>query len=95
MSSAGLYARRNRGDVGQRDILDLERSPSSGGLERSHRRRRNPCTRFLYSELGCAIEMIVAFLVVGLFLGYMILHHQQRKVRPISNQSCLNPATGQ
>jgi hypothetical protein len=88
MSTSGLHARKNRGDLVQRDMLDSERSPSSGEMERSHRRRRNPCNRFLCSEVGCAIEMIAAFLVVGLVLGYLILHHQQRKVRIVPNPNC-------
>jgi hypothetical protein len=80
MSGTGLHARKKREDYGTREQTDEEKSPSSGGLDRSHRRRRNPFTRFLRSEVGCAIEMVVAFLVVGLVLGYLILHHQQRKV---------------
>lgn len=81
MSSVGLYSRKKRDEFGSTDVVKgLEQSPSSGGLDRSHRRRRNPLSRFLRSEVGCALEMVLAFLVVGLLMGYVILGHQKRKV---------------
>lgn len=81
--STGLHARKkiapNDGDAD----IEIQRSQSNeGGADRSHRRYRF-FRRFVRSEVGCAIEAVVAFLVVGLFLGYVMMHHQRRKVRTL------------
>lgn len=77
--STGLHARKriqHDNDSNGR----LYSSPTSGGLSRYHKARNRCFPRFFRSELGCAIEAIIGFLIFGLFLGYFILHHQHRKV---------------
>jgi hypothetical protein len=85
--STGLHARKKQmypsapGDDQGPDVEEQEmnKAPVSGGIDRVHR-RRSSFMRFIQSEVGCAIEMVVVFLIAGLFLGYLMLHHQQRKV---------------
>ena len=36
--------------------------------------------RFVQSEVGCAIEIIIGFLIFAFFLVYFITHHRHRKV---------------
>mmetsp|Transcript_4165 Transcript_4165/g.10071 ORF Transcript_4165/g.10071 Transcript_4165/m.10071 type:complete len:455 (-) Transcript_4165:28-1392(-) len=43
-------------------------------------RRQSFLRRLFRSEVGCAIEAIMAFLFFGFVLGYLMLHHQHRKV---------------
>jgi hypothetical protein len=77
MSKVGLYARKR----GQNDDIEqnIPTAPVSGGSTR-HNGRNRILPGFLRSELGCAIEAIVAFLLFGLFLGFFMLQHQHRKV---------------
>ena len=86
----GLHSRKK--NANQDDGFDLEAPRSTKGRGRdddevkTHGRisfRR----RLVQSEVGCAIEAIICFLIFGLFLGYLISHHQQRKVR-VSFVSC-------
>lgn len=36
--------------------------------------------RVVQSEVGCALEAVIAFVVIGLFIAYICLHHHHRKV---------------
>ena len=36
--------------------------------------------RVVHSEVGCALEAVVAFVIIGLFIAYVCLHHHHRKV---------------
>ena len=82
--SSRLHSRKK--PLNQDDGPDLEvqksQSPSSGGGgdDKTHR-RTTFLGRLVRSEIGCAIKVIIGFLLFGLFLGYVILHNQQRKVR--------------
>ncbi len=77
--STGLHARKRvHQEHGSSDPIPS--TPSSGGLFRFPKARNRFLPRFLRSELGCAVEAIIGFLVFGLFLGYFVLHHQHRKV---------------
>lgn len=80
MSSRGLHARKRlNDDIEQR----LPQAPDSGGVNRSRSARGGifaRCARFARSEVGCAIEAIVGFLLLGLFLGFFMLHNHHRKV---------------
>jgi hypothetical protein len=78
--STGLHARKRQShDVESHDRIHSS-SPASGGLSQYHKAKNKLLPRFLRSELGCAIETVLCFLVFGLFLGYFMLHHQHRKV---------------
>ena len=78
MSTTGLHARKRPTN---HEDLDLE-IPNSSASERADKtHRRSFLSRLVRSEVGCAIEAVIGFLLFGLFLGYIILHHQQRKVR--------------
>lgn len=87
--STGLHARKKIAHNDDHDTDDIEQSraaalPSGSdeGTDRSRRRYR--CIRrFIRSEVGCAIEAVIGFLTVGLLLGYLILHHQHRKVSTV------------
>lgn len=85
-SSSGLHARKKTSNHDTEDPADIEipKSPSSKGIDKEHYRRTGFLRRYVRSEIGCAIEVVVGFLLFGLFLGYMILHHQQRKVRNLN-----------
>ena len=80
----GLHSRKK--NLNHDDSFDPEDplSPLKGGGDdeevKTHG-RVNVFRGLLRSEVGCAIEAVVGFLIFGLFLGYMILHHQHRKVR--------------
>ena len=82
----GLHARKkpvNQNDTDDGPDLEVSKSPSMssvGGADKTHR-RNSFLRRLVRSEIGCAIEAVIGFLLFGLFLGYIILHHQQRKVR--------------
>ena len=80
----GLHSRKRA--VNQDDVLDPEvpKSSSSGGRDDDENKTHGRISfmrRFVRSDVGCAIEAVVGFLVLGLVLGYIILHYQQRKVR--------------
>jgi hypothetical protein len=78
--STGLHARkRQHHDVESHDRI-LPSATPSGVLSPFHKAKNRLLPRFLRSELGCAIEVVLCFLIFGLFLGYFILHHQHRKV---------------
>lgn len=62
-------------------------SPTKGGAtedddDEKHKAhgRTGFLRRFFASEIGCAIEVVVCFLVFGLLFGSVILHTQRRKV---------------
>ena len=78
MNSSGLIARKR----GQHDDIEqrLPQAPDSGGVRRTRSSRHRFIPDFFQSDLGRAIEAIVAFLLAGLFLGFFMLHHQHRKV---------------
>lgn len=76
--STGLHSRKRvSNDIEQNEI---PQAPSSGGLFRYHKARNRFLPNFMRSELGCAIEAVIAFLLCGLFFGYIIMHNQHRKV---------------
>jgi len=79
----GLHSRKKA--LKQDDGFDPEvpKSPSSGSRnddEIKTHGRISFLRRFVRSEIGYAIEAVILFLLFGLVLGYIILHHQQRKV---------------
>jgi hypothetical protein len=88
-SSSGLHARKKTSNHDTEDHTDIEtpKSPSGKGIDDKEHRQIGFLSRYVRSEIGCAIEVVVGFLLFGLFLGYMILHHQQRKVRRIELNS--------
>ncbi len=49
--------------------------------------------RFVQSEVGCAIEIIIGFLIFAFLLAYFVSHHRQRKVR-LRLCPCLNEPSG-
>jgi hypothetical protein len=81
----GLHSRKKASN--QEDGFDPEvpKSPSSVGGDdeiKTHGRKKPIRSGLLLKgEIGCAIEAVIGFLIFGLFLGFLILHHQQRKVR--------------
>jgi hypothetical protein len=80
----GLHSRKKA--LNQDNDLDPEmpKPPSSGGGydDEMKTHGRSPfLRRVVRSEVGCALRVVVGFLVFGLFFGYVILHHQTRKVR--------------
>jgi hypothetical protein len=80
----GLHSRRKA--LNQDDGPDPEMSkPSSSGSgddDETKTHGRNPfLRRVVRSEVGCAVRVVIGFLVFGLVFGYLILHHQTRKVR--------------
>ena len=78
-SGTGLHARKKGALQDPEDPDQKDESPPSGGVRLRRRSRLLPL--YLYrSEVGCALEMVVCFLLGGLFIGYFILHHQHRKV---------------
>lgn len=79
MSNTGLYARKRgqHDDVEQTIILP---APESGGNSHYHKARNRMLPKFLQTDIGYAIEAIVGFLVLGLFLGFVMLQHQHRTV---------------
>jgi hypothetical protein len=77
--ATGLYARKSRAAHHDPDYL------SAQGLDfqnrkRTHTKRSRCFPAFLRSEVGCAIESVIFFLIFGLSLGYFALHHQHHKV---------------
>ena len=52
------------------DIYDMKKHGRVGSLR-----------RFVQSEVGCAIEIIIGFLIFAFLLVYFITHHRHRKVR--------------
>ena len=82
--STGLHVRKK--PLNQEDDPDSEalNPPSKGDRDDSDKKMHGQTSflrRLVRSEIGCAIEAIVGFLLFGLLFGYMILHHQHRKVR--------------
>lgn len=81
--STGLHVRKK--PLNQEDDPDSEalNPPSKGDRDDSDKKMHGQTSflrRLVRSEIGCAIEAIVGFLLFGLLFGYMILHHQHRKV---------------
>lgn len=87
----GLHSRKKNSN--QEDGFDPEtpKSRMSGseddGEDKTHR-RVNFLRRFVQSEVGCAIEVIIGFLFFGLLFGFVISHHQHRKVRFFCRAGC-------
>jgi len=76
---SGLHARKKTLNHDEDVDPEIPKSPSNGGTAKTHR-RTSLLRRYVRSEIGCAIEVVFGFLLFGIFLGYLILHHQQRKV---------------
>eukprot|EP00934_Nitzschia_sp_Nitz4_P001553 Nitzschia sp. Nitz4//scaffold289_size23394//7016//8511//NITZ4_008475-RA/size23394-augustus-gene-0.39-mRNA-1//1//CDS//3329545816//1553//frame0 len=75
-SHTGLHARKK---VNVEDGEHHPTSPESGGLMRVKKNKIYPLA-FLGSDIGCAFEAVLGFLVCGLLLAYFFYHHQHRKV---------------
>jgi hypothetical protein len=81
------------------EIAGAARAPVSGGsTDRIHPRGGGGSPicgsyfrmrQFIRSEAGLAIESIVAFLVFGLVLCWVMLHHHHRKVRTREEEEIL------
>lgn len=78
-TGTGLHARKKI-HQDEESHNPIPNPPSSGGLSRLHKAQLRLLPRFFRSELGCAVEAVVGFLVFGLLLGFFIAHHQHRKV---------------
>ena len=80
----GLHSRKknsNQDDGFDPETPKSKRSGSEDDGEVKTHGKSKFVWRFVRSEVGCAIEVIIGFLFFGLLLGFMISHHQQRKVR--------------
>lgn len=86
----GLHSRKknsNQSEGIDPEVPELSLNVGVDDDEIKTHRRISFVRRLVRSEVGCAIEAVVAFLIFGLLLGYIILHHQQRKVRlPVMNE---------
>jgi hypothetical protein len=77
-SSAGIGLHSRKKAAQYDDPEDMTQiSPSAAKKSKVHRRSSFAVFR---SELGCAIEVVVLFLICGLFLGYFAMHHQHRNI---------------
>jgi len=79
----GLHSRKknsNQNDGLDPEVPELSLNVGVDDDEIKTHRRISFVRRLVRSEVGCAIEAVVAFLMFGLLLGYTLLHHQQRKV---------------
>jgi len=80
----GLHSRKKASNQDDGFDPEVPKSPSSVGGDdeiKTHRRKKPIRSGLLLKgEIGCAIEAVIGFLIFGLFLGFLILHHQQRKV---------------
>ena len=95
--ATGLHARK-KGSSHEDGLVDPETpmSPAKGGAteddddDEKHKAhgRTGFLRRFFASEIGCAIEVVVCFLVFGLLFGSVILHTQRRKVRRSPQHPC-------
>ena len=82
--STGLHVRKKPSNLEEDADPEVPSSPSNGdgnGSENKIHGQTSFFRRFVRSEVGCAIEAIAGFLIFGLLFGYLILHHQHRKVR--------------
>ncbi len=78
---AGLHSRKKNSNPDDGfDPEALKSNRSGDDDEVKTHGRVNFLRRFVTSEVGCAIEVIVGFLIFGLLFGYVVSHHQQRKV---------------
>ena len=79
---AGLHSRKKNSNPDDGfDPEALKSSRSGDDDEVKTHGRVNFLRRFVQSEVGCAIEIIAGFLIFALLFGYVVSHHQQRKVR--------------
>lgn len=78
-NSTGLHARKK---IHQDVEEGPQPPPSSGGMSRYQKAKRGLLfpLRFLRSEVGCAFEAVIGFLVCGLLLAFFMSSHQHRKV---------------
>lgn len=80
--STGLHARRKTANDLESSLQSIKHNTNDGDEHfHDHRKFKNRfLPAFLRSELGCAMEAVIGFLVFGLLLAYIILHHQHRRV---------------
>ena len=78
-TSTGLHSRRKSG-LYDPENPDSRSSPIHGSPSRIRKRSGLNPLPFFRSEVRCALKAVASFLVVGLFIGYFVLHHQHRKV---------------
>jgi len=78
---AGLHSRKKNSNPDDGfDPEALKSSRSGDDDEVKTHGRVKFLRRFVQSEVGCAIEIIAGFLIFALLFGYVVSHHQQRKV---------------
>lgn len=76
---SGLKSRKKNSN--QDDSFDPEAQKGGDSDKVKKYGRVGSLKRFVQSEVGCAIEIVIGFLIFALLLAYFISHHRQRKVR--------------
>jgi len=72
--SSQLHARRKIHEV-------IARPPDSGSPDKRHSSNRRDCgLKRIPSELRWAVTAVMGFIFIGVFLSYLLLHHQHRQV---------------